>query len=480
MATFTYEELRKKYQNFSYPKVAIQINGKNISNNKAGIGVSDLDIEVTCGFEASIATFWIYGGYSREATKFQFDELKSFILLGSCVAIGLGYENSIREVFRGFIARVNYSYRVGEVPGVEITAMDVKGIMMAGNYSRQLKSVYFSDAVKEILEQTAYTKLQGSQVITALSISDTPDKGIASSGAAGAVAGGSALSGAAGAVTGGSALSEAAGALTGGSARSGAAGALTGGSALSGAAGAVPGAGAVAGASDNTIEMVCESDYEFVVKAAKKFNYEFFSVGGTVYFRKAKSNTEILLETKPGEGLKGYEVEYDITGQVGTVEVRGVNVSKARLLSASQKLSSRLSQGNKAKGLVSRTKKIYIDPTVSSREDAGYRAAYLAEDISYRLGTLEAEFIGLPELTPGRFITVKGLGTGPSNTFYLTTVRHILDSERGYITRVTGKTAQQMTEAEVGLPGAGALGGLSGTGGAGGLSGIGGSLGGLI
>ncbi len=423
MATFTFDSLKKQYSNFSYPRALVQINGKDIADNKKGLAVSDLEIEVTCGFEASLATFWIYGGYDRVATQFQFDDMKSYILLGSSVMIGLGYGSSVREVFRGFIARVNYSFREGEIPGVEITAMDVKGMMMAGNYSRQLTASYFSDAVQEILQQLVYTKMQANQIITSVNITDTPDKALAAS------AGGGAEGLGAGAASGG-ALGE------GG-----------------------------ASASDRTIEMVCESDYEFVVKAARKFNYEFFAVGGAVYFRKAKSDTEILMETGPGRGLRGYEVEYDITGQVETIEVRGVDVSKAKLITASQKLKNKLSQGSKAKPLVSKSKRVYIDPTISSQEDAGYRASYLAEDISYRLGTLEAEFIGLPELTPGRFIKLGDVGTGASNTFYVMNVRHILDSERGYITYVTGKAAQQVSAGDAAggvSDAAGKVGGLTG------------------
>lgn len=260
--------------------------------------------------------------------------------------------------------------------------MDVKGIMMAGNYARQLKATCFSDAVKEILNKTAYIRLQSSDVITKVEISDTPDKRPA---------------------------------------------------------------GGEEKASDQTIEMVCESDYEFVVKAAKKFNYEFFSIGGVVYFRKAKQNRELLLEASPGEGLRSYEISYDFTGIVEQVEVRGMDVGKSKLISASQKMKNKLSLGNKAKPLIKKSQKVYIDPTITSKEEAGYRADYLAEDISYRLGTLEAEFIGLPELTPGRFLKISGLGSAASNTFYLVTVRHVMD-ERGYLTKVTGKAASMETE----------------------------------
>lgn len=390
MAAFQYVDLKEKYENFSHPLAQIMVNGKDVVDNKYGFRLSDIEVEMTSGFEAAMATFWIYGCYDENLSEFRFSDLKKYIFMGSSVVINLGYGIHVREIFRGFISRVNFSFREGEeaMPGVEVTAMDVKGIMMSGNYSKQLEVSSFSEGVRKILEQTAsaYERLRSIEVITKLDITDTPDREEIGGGSQGDRA------------------------------------------------------------TDKTIEMVCESDYEFVVKAAKKFNYEFFSIGGTVYFRKAKNNKEILMEAGPGDGLRSYDVGYDLTGIVGRVEVRGMDVGKSKVISSSKKLQNKISQGNKAKPLVNKTQKVYIDPTVSSQKDAGYRAEYLMEDISYRLGTLEAEFIGLPELTPGRFLKIKGLGTAASNTFYLVTVRHIMDSQRGYVTKVVGKAASMETE----------------------------------
>lgn len=381
MAAFDYQNLKKQYENFSHPIALLEINGTDISKDKAGFGVSDIEVEMTCGFEASMVTFWIFGCYDKNTSEFCFESLKKYIFMGSSLRLCLGYGSSVREVFRGFIARVNYVFREEDMPGVEVTAMDVKGIMMAGSYAKQLKATSFSEGVKEILQNTAYMKLKSSQIITGMNINDTPDK------------------------------MQATGADQSGK------------------------------KNERTIEMVGESDYEFVVKAAKKYNYEFFTVGGEVYFRKAKSNPEILMELGPGKGLRSFEVGYDMTGLVEEVEVRAMDAGKGKTITASKRLQGKVSQGNKAKPLLKNSQKVYIDPTVSTKAEADYRAEYLMEEISYRLGTLEAEFIGIPELTPGRFMKLTGLGTGPSNTFYLHTVRHIMDSDRGYITKVTGKAA---------------------------------------
>lgn len=379
MATFEFTQLRKQYENFSYPFSVVEINNKDISKDKNGLAVSDLNIELTSGFEASIASFTIYNCYNRDNSQFEITKVKKYIMIGSLVKIFLGYGRSCREVFRGFISGIRFFSNEYEIPGIEITAMDVKGIMMANNNSYQLKAEYFSDAVREILQKKAYTGLKTASVINKLDISATPDK-----------------------------TSPAAGQTK---------------------------------ASDRTVEMVCESDYEFVVKAAKKYNYEFFSLGGTVYFRKAKENKDILLEAAPNTGLKGYEITYDITGQTEAIEVRSMDPGKAQLISTQSRVNQKISQQNQAKNLIKQSKKSYIDPTVSSQKEAQYRLDYLKEEMMFRFGNLEAEFIGLPELVPGRFIKMKELGNMVSNTFYLVSVTHKMDTESGFVTYIKGRAS---------------------------------------
>ena len=382
MATLEYEKLLTKYQDFANPIAVVKIGGKDISGNKDGLVLSDLTIELTSGFEASIATFTIYNSYDLEASYFKFEQVKAYIMLGSAVEISMGYHRSAVIVFSGFISQVTFSFDQTDGPCIRVTAMDIKGIMMSGSYAKQLKAETYSAAVSEILSRTAYEKLRTKNIISKLSVEDTPD-----------------------------------------------------------AAAAKSSGGGEKKTTDRTVEMVSESDYEFVVKAAKKYNYEFFTLGKTVYFRKAKSNSTILIDLGPQTGMRNMEVQYDLTGLVEKVEVRTINAGKGELVKAEKKLSEKISQGNNAKGLVQGSEKVVIDPTVTSKEEAGYRSEYLAEDIAYRLGTLEADLNGIPELIPGRFVTLSGLGKNMKVKFYLTSVTHIMDSDRGYVTHITGKAA---------------------------------------
>ena len=453
MAEFEFDDLEKQYEHFGHPVVSIEINGEEFENNKYGMGVSDIRIELSAGFEASIASFVFYNVYDIVNGTFVFDRFKKYVLLGSSVVIYAGYASTVREVFRGFIAKVNFIYEEDEVPGVMVTAMDIKGVMMTNNSARQLKAKTYSAALKEIMAAEPYVTLTSEGVIKGTKISDTPD------GQMNAAAGGGGLMGAAGGMAG----SMASGALesTGASDITNAAGATQG---ATGAAGGVAGAtgGTQQQSSDvYTIEMVGESDYEFFVRAAKRYNYDFFILGGELIFRPAKSDTTAYMTLGVKTGMRNINVEYDITGLYGKVEVRNVDPGKGKLISSTKKSTNKISQGSKAKGIVGKLEKVFIDPTASSKDDASYRANYLIEDMSYRFGTLEAELIGLPELVPGRFIQITGLGKDVENQFYLQEVIHTFSGAGDYITKIIGKAAT-ISEGDGGLGGLGGLGGAAG------------------
>ncbi len=391
MATYVFNTLKTKYKGFHHPVVVIEVNDMVIGEGKAEIPVSDISVELTSGFEASVAEFSFYDVYDRTEGSFNYEKVKSYIFLGSKVEIYLGYENQVSSVFIGVITRVSFLYEQLEIPCIRVTAMDVKGIMMSGSYSKQLKATCFSEAVKEVLNKTAYGKLSANGVVKSINVTDTPDK-LRSAGAAGKQ-------------------------------------------------------------EDRTIEMAAESDYEFVVKAARKYNYEFFTECGNVYFRKAKSDKTILMEIGPGTGLHSFDVSYDITGLTETVIARGVDVAKAQVITAKNKFSNKISMGNKAKPLLRGGQKVYLDATITSKEEAQERADSLLEEMAYRFGRLEGELIGIPELLPGHFITLAGLGTAADNDFYLKKVRHLLRGDGSFVTKLEGICASMKSESISGISG---------------------------
>ena len=375
----TYDKLKSKYYEFANPRAKIEVDGKEFTGENGDMIVNDIHIELVSGFEASIATFRIYNVYDAESGEFRYDEISKQIVLGKSVVISLGYLNNLEKVFVGFIAGVDFCYEgEGHLPYIEVSAMDIKGIMMGGSYASQCTTDHYSGAVKEIFNRTAYQNLKSGGGYTDCRVDETADK------------------------------------KTGGDKNK---------------------------VSDYTVEMVSESDYDFVVKAAKKFNFEFFVDRGRIYFRKAKSNTTTLMTIGSGKGLRKFNVGYSLTGLVATVEARAMDAGQGKLITAKEKYpeaGKSISTGNQAKKLLGDGTKVYIDPTIKSQSQAEARAAALKEQMSYRLGNLEGTCVGLPDLVPGRFIKLSGLGGPTENRFYLTEVVHDFDDQRGFETRVTG------------------------------------------
>lgn len=389
MADYVFGDLKNEYGGFNYPKVRLYIDGQELTS-ETDLAVTEVEVELTGGYEASIATVTLSGSFNQDASSFDISNTKKFLYMGSTIIIYLGYAASIREVFRGFIARVHFiipDTSGEEIPSIELTCMDLKGILMANRHSKRLKSSYYSDAVREVLEANAFITQKdskGKPFIT-LNISDTPDK-------------------------------------------------PRGGENPAAGAG---GAGGRQGESDRRVEMVEESDYDFIVKAAKRYNFEFFAVGDVLYFIEAKKNTQELIELSPLMGMKSIDVGYDITGLVRQVVVRNIDMEQGKYIGDKKKTKNKISLGTKASPLIEKQSLVYIDPTTASKEEAGYRASYLMNTIDYRLGSVNAMYVGMPELIPGRFVKLSGFGKPLDNIFYLTNVRHVL-SGGSYITRFEG------------------------------------------
>jgi phage protein D len=259
--------------------------------------------------------------------------------------------------------------------------------MMANHYHNRLSSANYCSAIKDIFKQDVYMELKGpTGVITDLTISETPDMFSLDTSID----------------------------------------------------------------SDETIEMVGESDYEFIVRAAKRFNYEFFCLSGKVLFRQAKADLSTLIELNNFSKVFALSVSYDVTGLVNKVTVRGLDAGDAKVIKSSTSNKNKISSKSMAKSLFSGSEYVYTDPTVRAISDAQHRAYYLSENMAYKYGTLDMEIMGLPEIIPGRFIDLVDFGKTVSNSFYVTTVQHKLPVTGRYTTRIIGK-AQQLQQDLPGL-----------------------------
>lgn len=390
---YTYEQLQEKYLDFSHPRARVLLGDTAFDSAKTGMILDDIHVEVTSGYEASVASFRLYDSYDPSTGKFFYNKLKSQVMMGNSVTVQLGYLDKMETVFVGFISGVAFGFEPRGLPYIEVNAMDIKGLMMGGSYATALTATTYSAAVKEVLERTGEGRLQQMGGITSVEISNTPDAG---------------------------------------------------------GVGGVPGSAASGGASKSspiTMEMVSESDYEFVVRAAKRYNYEFFVDRGKVLFRPAKGDTSLLIKMGTTTGLRSFHIQYSITGVVGKIEARAMDPSNGKVIVANRSFNNTISTASKAKQLVGKGAKVYLDASITSKEEAEARVNSLMEQMSYRLGDMEADCVGIPDLVPGRFMEVAGMGIPVDNKFYLTSVIHDLNSDEGYHTRIKGCAAQIKTSA---------------------------------
>lgn len=376
MAAYEFDDLKTKYNVFQKPIAVLRIEDKDVGGKK-GYPISDVEIDLTCGYEASVAEFSLYKVYNKVRDCFEVaGALKKYIALGARTEIALGYGALAELVFVGVVTRVSYRYDAEEIPCIRVCAMDVKGVMMAGSYSRQLTAASYSAAVKEILMKNVYAGMQNSGIIRGIQVTDTPDQ-------------------------------------------------------------PAPVPVGEAAVTDRSVEMAAESDYEFVVRAARRYNYEFFTECGIVLFRKAKADKDIRIAISSKSGLYHFDITYDVTGLVNKVTVRAVDAGKAKVISSGAK--NRAALPAKAKALLKGSEKVYIDASAVSVEETGYRADSLMENISYRYGSLECEVQGLPEYLPGYFVEVTGVGGSADNKFYITRAVHKLSKEGRYTVKLEGK-----------------------------------------
>jgi len=176
------------------------------------------------------------------------------------------------------------------------------------------------------------------------------------------------------------------------------------------------------------IEIAGESDFDFLVRLANRINYEFFVCQGTVFFRKPMPLKKPVLELEYGYNLLSFEHRVSLEGQVLELEVRSSDIEKGKVISAVAKSNVQMSSGPSAKKALNKLKKVIVDSSVGSEQEAKTLAESLLKRLNDNFTTVNIECVGIPEIVPGRFIKIKKLGEGLEGSYYILRVRHTIDS----------------------------------------------------
>lgn len=190
-----------------------------------------------------------------------------------------------------------------------------------------------------------------------------------------------------------------------------------------------------------------ESDFEYIRRLAKHYNYEFFVLADKLYFRKRHqgSKTEVVT-LEWGKTLGSFSVSADLGGIEATkVEAHGYDKKQKKEVVGTGTSSQINSFGTGTKSgpdllktaLGNKDAIRYInDHRLSTADEAGGKAKAMLNEIAVNFVSGEGECIGIPEIRAGVYIKLDKLGTKFSNVYYVTHATHTFGAN-GYATKFT-------------------------------------------
>jgi phage protein D len=181
-----------------------------------------------------------------------------------------------------------------------------------------------------------------------------------------------------------------------------------------------------------------EDDFQFTTRYAQYIGYEFFIVQGKVYFRKAPTSYSSIMTISPKLGLLSAKQSLRGVALHKKALVVGINPADDKMVSGEAVISGKFGGGSSAKRMMGESEKIHFDHHVVSAEQAQARAKTLLQAARGSFGRLDCKCVGIPELVPGRSVTIDGVSPDADKEYYILGVRHTMD-ERGFFTNLEAR-----------------------------------------
>lgn len=181
------------------------------------------------------------------------------------------------------------------------------------------------------------------------------------------------------------------------------------------------------------IEQYNQSDYNFVVSIAKKLNYLFYIINGTVYFKDYNSISESILTIYPCDYLMNFKREISLSSQIKKVTVRSNDeLNPSQPIEGSATTFDTIGKGEKSARDITilideSMHRVIIDNSVKSVAEAESRAKAELTKASLKFAFGEFETFGIPELVPGKYVTVEKINDDINNDYFIKEVTHIID-----------------------------------------------------
>jgi phage protein D len=180
------------------------------------------------------------------------------------------------------------------------------------------------------------------------------------------------------------------------------------------------------------------TDFDFISEIAEKTGYEFFALAQDLFFR--KPGTEKLI-TLGQDCLHEIDYKTSLAGIYPKIELLSYNSDKkseGKTTAASP--DYKIGKGRTGSEILSKKaknlalhKRLFIN-NITERDLSAILQSQMREN-SMGLAKLLLHTNGLPELIPGRILTLSGIGKGIDNDYYVQSVRHDFN-RHGYRTEL--------------------------------------------
>ena len=184
-------------------------------------------------------------------------------------------------------------------------------------------------------------------------------------------------------------------------------------------------------------------DWRFLQMMAERYGATIFAVNGELIFDKVITKTSPILTLTVGKSLRRFTKRISLAHQVGKVEVFGRDVNQEAISGSANKVTAG-GKGKTAAEWVSGLKDAVLrerSEYARTEKECETLAQHRLNSIAMNFVSGEGECVGIPELIPGRYLTIDGGDEQTNGSYFLTKVCHRF-SEQGYITYFEVKGAK--------------------------------------
>jgi phage protein D len=184
-------------------------------------------------------------------------------------------------------------------------------------------------------------------------------------------------------------------------------------------------------------------DFKFLRILARRYGMVLMGINGELIFDALWKKSESILKLTMGKGLLSFQKRVSLKGQVGKVIIWGRDVNQKFIMGTAGAVKTG-GKGKSAGQLVPALKTAVLreySEFARTNEECKRLAQARLDGIAMELVSGEGLCVGIPELIPGRFITIDGLEDEAEGIYFLSRVTHSFTTE-GYYTRFEVKGAK--------------------------------------